>query len=138
MHSSAPRLALSCNPAMAYREFVNVDGRRWEAWEVRPGSIERRLNDDRRGLPRFDEDRRRSEFQFRMHESVRDGWLTFQCGDEKRRIMPIPEGWATLPDSALKGLLLRATPVRASGATQPRRPAEDSIAPLADESDSIS
>ncbi|MDB4873994.1 MAG: hypothetical protein JWM41_440 [Gemmatimonadetes bacterium] len=125
---------------MAYREFVDVDGRSWEAWEVRPGTIERRLNDDRRELPRFSDDRRRSEFQFRMHESVREGWLTFQCGDEKRRIMPIPEGWGTLPDSALRGLLLRATRVRTSGSgsAHSTQPAGEAIAPLPDQSDSVS
>lgn len=97
---------------MTYREFVTLDGRIWEAWEVRPIAIERRLNDDRRQHSRFSHDRRSSELQFKMHGSLREGWVTFQCGQDKRRITPIPAGWGELPDAGLVALLALAVPLR--------------------------
>lgn len=48
-----------------------------------------------------------------------DGWLAFEPVEpppgvpaEKRRLAPVPPGWATGPDDAVLGLLAAATPVR--------------------------
>jgi hypothetical protein len=100
---------------MSYREFSDRDGRLWEVWEVRPAAIERRQADDRRRQPRDFSDRRSSELQFRLLGGLRDGWLTFQCGMERRRLTPIPEGWTSLPDDTLRALSARATPVNRAG-----------------------
>lgn len=111
---------------MTYREFATPDGRIWEAWEVRPIEIERRINDDRRQQPRFSADRRSTELQFRLRGSLREGWLTFQSGEEKRRVCPIPSGWTELPDSGLISLLDRAERFGAAGRVVPSRGAESS------------
>jgi hypothetical protein len=100
---------------MSYREFNDRDGRLWEVWEVRPAAIERRQADDRRRQPRDFADRRGGELQFRLLGGLRDGWLTFQCGVERRRLTPIPEGWTSLPDETLGALSARATPVNRAG-----------------------
>ena len=44
------------------------------------------------------------------------GWLTFQAGDDKRRLSPIPADWATATDAELAGYLARAAPVHLSDA----------------------
>jgi len=100
---------------MSYREFNDRDGRLWEVWEVRPAVIERRQADDRRRQPRDFSDRRNAELQFRLLGGLREGWLTFQCGIERRRLTPIPEGWTSLPDETLRALSARATPVIRAG-----------------------
>lgn len=100
---------------MSYREFNDHEGRVWEVWEVRPATIERRQADDRRHAPRDFTDRRAAELQFRLLGGLRDGWLTFQCGIERRRLTPIPEGWTSLPDETLRALSSRATLVTRAG-----------------------
>ena len=32
-------------------------------------------------------------------EALRDGWLTFECADCKKRLVPIPDGWEQVPDA---------------------------------------
>lgn len=41
-----------------------------------------------------------------------DGWLTFECADEKRRLAPVPVEWFHLTDGQLAALLEGAAPVR--------------------------
>jgi hypothetical protein len=36
-----------------------------------------------------------------MDEQRAAGWLVFECEREKRRLMPIPVGWAKLSDAEL-------------------------------------
>jgi hypothetical protein len=95
---------------MTYREFKDDDDRLWEVWEVRPAAIERRQADDRRRYPREFSDRRAS-LQLRLLGGMRDGWLTFQCGNERRRLAPIPEGWTMLSDDTLRALAAKAMTV---------------------------
>src|SRR4051794_16731984 len=73
---------------MTYREIRDADGRLWEVWEVRPAVIERRQAEDRRRYPREFADRRSSELQLRLLGGLKEGWLTFQCGGERRRLSP--------------------------------------------------
>jgi hypothetical protein len=54
---------------MALREFTDARGNRWTVWSTRP--------DSRSALP--------SE----LHE----GWLTFECGRTRKRLIPIPRDW---------------------------------------------
>jgi hypothetical protein len=92
---------------VAYREFRDSQGKTWEVWEVRPAAIERRQADDRRRYPREFSDRR-STIPFRLLGGMKDGWLTFQSGNERRRLSPIPEGWAALSDATLRELAAKA------------------------------
>jgi hypothetical protein len=72
----------------------------WQVWAVRSWASR-----DRRANP-FGEARPA------LAPQLADGWLTFQStAGERRRIVPIPEGWDTLDDDALRRLLATAAPV---------------------------
>jgi len=94
---------------MNYRRFTDSDGRTWEAWEVDPWAVERRLADERRGMLRDSLERRRSDqFRLMIPSELRDGWLAFQGRTSKVRLAPIPEGWMLLSDEQLSSLVARS------------------------------
>lgn len=96
---------------MPHRTLVDPKGRRWEVWEVHPTATERRLEPERRGIPRPDPDRRRRpEPRIRADPALAKGWLAFAWDGEKRRLAPIPDGWTEAPDPQLLTLLEQATP----------------------------
>lgn len=70
---------------MALRTITTPDGREWTVWNTEPSPDK---GGDRMYLP----------------EALAKGWLTFQCAEERRRIIPVPEGWDELPDSELIAL----------------------------------
>ena len=52
-----------------------------------------------------------------LSEAHADGWLTFEREDgERRRLVPAPPDWATLPDDALRRALAGARPVASADA----------------------
>ena len=71
---------------MALREFAGPDGETWLVWDTVPASE-------------------------RLLSNFPEGWLTFQKGDERRRLMPIPKGWENSTSIALRTYLARAEPV---------------------------
>lgn len=91
---------------MAHRTFKDGSGRAWEVWDVRPKMAERRTptNDQ----PVVTERRRHSEPRAPLPPELRDGWLAFESGEERRRLTPPPEGWDALPDAELAALVERA------------------------------
>jgi hypothetical protein len=95
---------------MNYRRFTDSAGHTWEAWEVDPWAVERRLAADRRSEPRDSLDRRRSDqFRLMIPSELRDGWLAFQGLTSKVRVAPIPEGWMLLSDEQLSSLVAGST-----------------------------
>jgi hypothetical protein len=95
---------------MGYRRFIDGQGCEWEAWEVHPSAVERRLNAERRAQPRGSPDRRQKrEFRLVMPMDLQSGWLAFQRDARKVRLAPIPPGWMHLSDEELSLLLQRAT-----------------------------
>jgi hypothetical protein len=94
---------------MSYREFRDPAGVRWEVWEVQPALLERRLRlDETPDLDRRTTARKRAPV---AHE-LRFGWLVFEAeGAEgtKKRLAPVPSGWASLDEEGLNGLLARAS-----------------------------
>ncbi|MBV9772336.1 MAG: hypothetical protein JO040_00200 [Gemmatimonadetes bacterium] len=80
---------------MALRTFVDADGVEWTAWETIPQT---RLSQDGRAA-------------LAVSEGFEQGWLSFECVECKRRLAPIPEGWATCPEPELLQFLLVAVPV---------------------------
>lgn len=73
---------------MAYVEFTDRAGRSWRVWHTIPSDdVVRSLPDDWKG-----------------------GWLTFESGDEKRRLAPVPEGWDDLRPERLELLCRVANP----------------------------
>lgn len=95
---------------MSYRRFNDSEGLAWEAWEVHPSAVERRMNGDRRAERREDHPERRSAGDFRLAipRELRGGWLALQGVNRRLRVSPIPDGWVHLSDEELSGLVLRA------------------------------
>ena len=78
---------------MAVREFTDRAGREWRAWDVAPDELSPRTKDE--------------DYLAQLYHT---GWIVFEtrAGDDKRRLFPIPPGWAELPDSELGVLLDKA------------------------------
>ena len=96
---------------MAHREFTGPDGVAWQAWAVRPRSAERRDAPERRTEHRSEQERRvRHGLRIRMASELANGWLVFESAHEKRRLVPIPDGWSERSDAALSALLAEAVP----------------------------
>jgi hypothetical protein len=93
---------------MTYRRFVDPQGSLWEAWEVHPMVVERRINAERRANAREEVDRRKQqEFRLVIPRELSRGWLAVQSTAAKVRLSPIPEGWMQLSDSDLADLVAR-------------------------------
>ena len=71
------------------RNFVDANGTTWEVFEVR----------------------RASQRPESVRPGLEDGWLTFQSGQEKRRLGHYPPGWEALSDGELSLLCMRGLPV---------------------------
>lgn len=97
---------------MSYRTFVDPSGVSWQVWEVRPTTVERRLEDRRRMNRPFEgQDRRtnqerrvRPERRVNLGPELAKGWLAFHSATEKRRLAPVPESWTRKPSAALAQL----------------------------------
>ena len=77
---------------MAYVEFTDRAGRLWRVWYTMPANeVAASLPDDWKG-----------------------GWLTFESGEEKRRLAPVPEGWDDLRPERLELLCRVAKPTTTS------------------------
>jgi len=75
---------------MAYREFRDAAGESWAVWDTYPQPAHRG-----------------------SMVALRDGWLTFERGNERRRLVPAPVGWIEEPDERLRhwlGIAERARP----------------------------
>lgn len=109
---------------MAHRIFVDIEGTRWQAWDVTPHLAERRHGERRAAAPagaaagerRSTERRHRQEARVRIREGLEQGWLAFESVVGNKRLAPIPQGWESLPDSALESLCRAAM-----DAPRPRR-----------------
>jgi hypothetical protein len=73
---------------MSYRELRDDHGRLWQVWNTVPTSVAGALA-----------------------EGFAEGWLTFECDLEKRRLAPIPPGWDEATDERLRVMLAAASPV---------------------------
>ena len=79
---------------MAVREFTDSHDRVWRVWDVTPEHMHPVT---------------RSEDYMANYQ---DGWLAFECAEEKRRLEPpYPATWTSLSIPALEALCARATPV---------------------------
>lgn len=47
-----------------------------------------------------------------LEPELQRGWLSFECGDVRRRLAPIPDGWREMLPGELQELCRRAKPVR--------------------------
>ena len=116
---------------MSLREFTDGEGRLWRVWGTIPGTPHEADVFAQSARLQMAAERRAAERQARgapgggtaaepRHSPVspgrEHGWLTFQCGEEKRRLSPIPTDWATASDGELRRWLARADLVRLSAA----------------------
>jgi hypothetical protein len=76
---------------MAYREFEDANGVRWEVWDVLPHQIAPTLTG-----------------RLRLPPELLGGWLAFYSAKEARRLAPIPATWPILSDEDLDAALKRA------------------------------
>lgn len=96
-----------------HRIFRDDSARLWNAWDVHPIWGERRV-EQRRHLPGASptmlNNRRRKErraangLRIALPPRLARGWIAFECGDDRRRVAPIPDGWAELTDDGLRSL----------------------------------
>lgn len=107
------------------RTFSDEHGTEWTAWEVRPGvgslaRPERRAGEDRRreAAPEPVVERRRTPDRRSRRGGSRaammpraEGWLAFQAGTIRRRLIPIPAEWEGMPEDQLRALCRAAAPV---------------------------
>jgi hypothetical protein len=77
---------------MPLREFTDSRGHAWRVWETRPTTDN-------------------------VRPQLAGGWLTFERESVeresvRRRVAPIPESWAEMPDDELRLLCVNARPER--------------------------
>jgi hypothetical protein len=105
---------------MALRHFRDSEGREWRVWDVVPygGQLgerrrsERRAEDDAYAGPERRTGReRRLRTPSLLTPGLEAGWLCFENQLDKRRLTPIPMGWAEAPSGELEALLTRARAV---------------------------
>jgi hypothetical protein len=77
---------------VGYREFVDDAGTMWRVWDTYPVAA----NALRTVSPTYAE-----------------GWLTFECHDERRRLAPIPPEWDMASVNLMGHWCARALRVRA-------------------------
>ncbi len=101
-------------PALALREYRDLDGRAWMVWSVAAKLTSVRAGADRRLSPSHTEEERRSLNERRGGLPPAEwlqGWLCFQTLGEKRRLMPVPQGWEQASVPELDELRTRAAVV---------------------------
>lgn len=79
---------------MALREFRDSNGIEWKVWETVPERMHA------------------SPASERALGELRGGWITFSSMLGRRRLAPVPPGWATLPAAELERLCDQAIPTR--------------------------
>ena len=70
------------HPAFVHRNFRDAQGVEWSVWAV------------------FPDQRSRAS----LRGPFSKGWLTFEAGEERRRLSPIPESWDELDEAGLVAL----------------------------------
>jgi hypothetical protein len=101
---------------MSHRVVVDAGGVAWDVWEVHPTSVDKRNPDVPAEAPVTGERRRTRLARMHVAPEMRTGWLAMKSPTERRRVAPIPDGWAALTDAAILALIATAAP-----AGSPRR-----------------
>ena len=90
-------------PGVPIIEFEDATGNRWRVWSTLP------------------------YYTTGLTGPMLRGWLTFESGDDRRRLAPIPDGWERASDEQLQALCARAertarTPITGTFRIEPRDP----------------
>jgi hypothetical protein len=87
---------------MAVRDVVDENGTKWKIWSVSASSIHpRTAAEDFLG-------------------DYSEGWLCFECANQRRRLARFPQDWDRLSDQQLLGLLKTAHAVAPRRHTPPK------------------
>jgi hypothetical protein len=95
---------------MALRDFRDASGRTWWAWDTYPALAERRKKDEPRP-PGAPERRRVSSPRVVLPGDLVNGWLTFESGPDRKRLVPVPDGWEQASEEQLRRWMDEATPL---------------------------
>lgn len=105
---------------MGYRTFADSAGVTWEVWDVVPGRTLLEARNHRAGterrvahreLPAQGERRTGGDRRVTLAPRLRQGWLAFRNESERRRLVPIPEGWEEASETKLERYCRAAEPV---------------------------
>lgn len=83
------------------REFRDGQGINWKVWDVYP-SLRQNLGESEGGSS--------TSPAGYLNPAFAEGWLCFDCGEQKRRHAGIPRGWEDWDALALEQICGRATP----------------------------
>jgi hypothetical protein len=109
---------------VGYRVFKDSEGTEWQAWDVVPQLVDRRVRDRRAELVAHGAERRRQPDRRVvagrrpvLSRGLDGGWLCFEAPVQKRRLTPIPRDWLVCGDEQLERYCQAAKPAaRGSGA----------------------
>lgn len=87
---------------MAVRDVRDETGTSWKVWAVMASSIH----------PKTAAEDYLGEYS--------EGWLCFECANQRRRLARFPQDWDKLPDKELLRLLKSAQPVQPRKNTPPK------------------
>jgi hypothetical protein len=87
---------------MAVRDVVDENGTKWKIWSVTQSSIH----------PKTAAEDYLGEYS--------EGWLCFECANQRRRLARFPQDWDRLPDKELIRLLKTAHVVTPRRQTPPK------------------
>ncbi len=92
---------LLIRPTVPIIEFNDATGTRWRVWSTLP------------------------YYTTGLTGPMQQGWLTFESGDDRRRLAPIPDGWERASDEQLRAFCSRAerltrTPITGTFRVEPR------------------
>ncbi|HEY2375896.1 MAG TPA: hypothetical protein VGH98_07955 [Gemmatimonadaceae bacterium] len=94
---------------MTHRKIKDGDGKSWDVWEVYPSVVERRMSGEYPIAETGDGSRKeRREVRLLIPSALQHGWLAFQAGNDRRRLVPIPDNWSAFDEDALLALLRQA------------------------------
>ena len=79
------------------RHFTDENGIKWKVWDVWP------MGRGSAGTTRSE-----SSISVFAGQGFSDGWLCFECDEEKRRLAPIPPEWETCAECDLEQMCTRA------------------------------
>jgi len=91
---------------MAVRDVVDENGTKWKVWSVQQAAIHpKTAAEDFLG-------------------DYAEGWLCFECDNQRRRLAHYPQGWDKLPDKELVRLLKTAQVVQPRSKRTPPKPGD--------------
>ena len=91
---------------MAVRDIVDENGTRWRVWQVARSAIHpKTAAEDFLG-------------------DYSDGWLCFECANQRRRLAHFPQDWDRMSDKEVLNLLAKAAVVPVRSTRTPPKPGD--------------